>query len=160
MLQSRGSRCRQTGTTPREGKEARAAGNLAASKALLPQKSRADQDNCTADATTLCLSDRRFRVQARWTTPDGRTGSGQASGLTADTGYFWFFSANNIEIVAKVLNACGFNQRLWVFAAGLTNVQVDLTVTDTQTGAVKTYRNPQSTAFQPTQDTSAFATCL
>jgi hypothetical protein len=41
----------------------------------------------------------------------------------------------------------------------LTNVQVDLTVTDTQNGTVKTYRNPQNTSFQPIQDTSAFSTC-
>jgi hypothetical protein len=30
-------------------------------------------------------------------------------------------------------------------------------VTDTATGVVKTYRNPQGTAFAPLQDTSAFA---
>ena len=62
-------------------------------------------------------------------------------------------------MIIKVLNACGLNSKFWVFAGGLTNVQVDLTVTDTQTGAVKTYQNPQSTAFLPIQDTSAFATC-
>jgi hypothetical protein len=34
-----------------------------------------------------------------------------------------------------------------------------LTVTDTQTGAIQTYTNPQGTPFQPIQDTNAFATC-
>jgi hypothetical protein len=34
---------------------------------------------------------------------------------------------------------------------------VVLKVTDTQTGQVKTYVNPQGTAFAPIQDTSAFA---
>jgi hypothetical protein len=43
-----------------------------------------------------------------------------------------------------------------VFAGGLTNVDTTITVTDTQTGAVKTYRNPANTAFQPIQDTAAF----
>jgi hypothetical protein len=80
---------------------------------------------------------------------------------TSDTGVFWFFSANNIEVIIKVVNACTFTggPRYWVFAGGLTNVHVVLTVTDTQTEAVRTYTNPQNTAFAPIQDTNAFATC-
>jgi hypothetical protein len=46
-----------------------------------------------------------------------------------------------------------------VFAGGPTDVNVVITVTDTQTGATKTYTNPQRTAFRPIQDTSAFASC-
>jgi hypothetical protein len=61
--------------------------------------------------------------------------------------------------VIKVLNGCGVNNNYWVFAGGLTNVQVMLTVTDTQTGSVRTYTNPINTAFLPIQDTGAFATC-
>ena len=79
--------------------------------------------------------------------------------LTGDTGAFWFFSSNNVEMVIKVLNGSGFNSRYWTFAGGLTDVNVLLTVTDTQTGAIKTYTNPQGTPFQPIQDTSAFGTC-
>ena len=78
---------------------------------------------------------------------------------TTDTGMFWFFSANNIEMILKVVNGCALNSRYWVFAGGLTNVAVTMTVTDTANGTVRTYNNPQNTAFQPIQDTSAFATC-
>jgi hypothetical protein len=46
-----------------------------------------------------------------------------------------------------------------VFAGGLTNVRTVITVTDTQAHLVKTYTNPQGTAFQPIQDINAFATC-
>jgi hypothetical protein len=46
-----------------------------------------------------------------------------------------------------------------VFAGGLTDVQVELTVVDTATGAPQTYLNTQGTPFQPIQDTSAFASC-
>ena len=62
-------------------------------------------------------------------------------------------------MVIKVLNGCGLNLRYWTFAGGLTDVNVVMTVTDTQTGAVKTYTNPQGAPFQPIQDTDAFATC-
>ena len=47
----------------------------------------------------------------------------------------------------------------WVFFAAGTNVEFTVTVTDTQTGTVKTYSNPLNTAAPPVQDTSAFATC-
>jgi pre-peptidase len=116
---------------------------------------------CAANATTLCLNNNRFRVQATFATPQGQTGNATAIPQTVDTGLFWFFSASNIEAVVKVVNACGFagGPRYWVFAGGLTNVEVVLTVTDTQTGSVKTYTNPQGTPFAPIQDTNAFATC-
>ncbi|MFY9822423.1 MAG: pre-peptidase C-terminal domain-containing protein [Thermoanaerobaculia bacterium] len=114
---------------------------------------------CFPGSTSLCLANHRFKVETAWRTADGRTGAGQAVALTGDTGYFWFFGASNVEAVVKVLDACAYNQRFWVFAGGLTDVQVDLTVTDTASGAVRTWRNPQGTAFQPIQETSAFATC-
>jgi hypothetical protein len=116
---------------------------------------------CTADATTLCLNNGRFRVQATYATAAGQTGSGMAVPQTSDTGLFWFFSATNIEVIIKVVNACTFaaGPRYWVFAGGLTNVQVVLTVTDTSNGMMRIYTNPQSTAFAPIQDTDAFATC-
>jgi hypothetical protein len=46
-----------------------------------------------------------------------------------------------------------------VFAAGLTDVETELTVTDTVAGGTRRYHNAAGTAFQPVQDTDAFATC-
>ena len=114
------------------------------------------QAGCNADATTLCLNSGRFQVRVTWNTTDSRTGSGQAVSLTGDTGYFWFFSANNVEMVIKVVDGRAVNGKFWVFAGGLTNVNAIITVTDTQTGAVRVYVNPQGTAFQPIQATDAF----
>jgi hypothetical protein len=60
-----------------------------------------------------------------------------------------------------VLDACGlpnFNN-FWVFAAGLTNVEVRLTVTDVRTRQTKQYVNPLGVAFQPIQDTTDFHVC-
>ncbi len=113
---------------------------------------------CGVSPTTLCLGNGRFLVTATWQSPTA-SGQGTAVPLTADTGYFWFFSASNVEMIVKVLDACSLNAHKWVFAGGLTNVEVTLTVTDTQTGGVKTYLNPANTAFLPIQDTAAFGTC-
>jgi hypothetical protein len=111
---------------------------------------------CVADATTLCLAAGRMRVEAAWETRQGARGQGRATALTADTGTFWFFDAANVEAIVKVVDACTLNDRRWFFAAGLTDVRVVTTVTDTATGAVKTYTNPQGRRFAPVQDTEAF----
>ncbi|HEX6203677.1 MAG TPA: Calx-beta domain-containing protein, partial [Thermoanaerobaculia bacterium] len=121
-----------------------------------------DTGPCIEDTTTLCLSNDRFEVRASFDPPndaDDLLAPAQAIELTGDTGYFWFFDAANVEVVTKVLNACPVNQRIWVFAGGLTDVRVEIVVRDAATGAVNVYQNPQSTAFQPIQDTAAFATC-
>jgi hypothetical protein len=114
---------------------------------------------CVENAQTLCLSGGRFQVQTNWMTTDGMSGVGTAGEITPDTGFFTFFSPQNVEVVVKVLNGCGLNSRYWVFAGGLSNVQVVLRVTDSQTGVTRTYVNPQGTAFAPIQDTNAFSTC-
>jgi hypothetical protein len=115
---------------------------------------------CVPNSTTLCLSDGRFAVTSTYRTRDS-SGQGRAVALTADTGYFWFFGSSNIEVVVKLLNACiaSLGNKFWVFAAGLTDVEVVVTVTDTRSGTVKNYVNPMGTAFQPVQDTNAFSTC-
>jgi len=111
---------------------------------------------CTPGDHTLCLNGGRFAVSAHWTKGDGSNGDGTGVVLTDDSGYFWFFDSSNIEVTVKVLDACAINGAHWVFAAGLTNVQVDLTVVDTAHNITYTRQNPQGSAFVPIQDTSAF----
>jgi hypothetical protein len=114
---------------------------------------------CLSTDLSLCLSGNRFEVTATWTEPDGQTGSAHAVPLTTDTGYLWFFSAQNVELVIKVLDGCAVDNAYWVFAGGLTNVHVVITVTDHLGGQSRSYTNPPNTAFQPIQDTTAFMSC-
>jgi CSLREA domain-containing protein len=111
---------------------------------------------CLAGANTLCLNNDRFRVTATFQPPQGAGGSAQATEFTSDSGYLTFFDPANVEVTVKVLNGCGLNNRYWVFLAGMTNVEVNVTVTDTLTGAVKTYANPQGRLFRTVADTAAF----
>lgn len=117
-------------------------------------------ETCVPSATAMCLTGDRFRVEATWATAAGDSGAATAEQLTGDSGRFWFFQENNTELVVKVRDACvpPFDH-FWVFSAGLTDVEVTLTVTDTQTGAARTYFNPQRNQYLPRLDTSAFATC-
>jgi hypothetical protein len=110
---------------------------------------------CTPDATALCLTGRRFRAATSWTA-NGEQGDGQTLRLTGETGAFSFFQPDNVEVVVKVIDGCAIDGRFWVFATGLTNVGTVLTVTDTATGAFRTYQNPAGTPFAPIQDTAAF----
>ncbi len=114
---------------------------------------------CPLNSATLCLNSSRFSVTATFDAGGGNSGNAQAVDLTTDTGYLWFFESTNVEVVIKVLDACALNGKYWVFAGGLTNVATAITVTDTQTGIQKVYKNPANTEFQPIQDTSAFSTC-
>jgi len=101
------------------------------------------------------LNGGRFAVTAAWKDFQGHTGTGTAVALTGDTGYFWFFAPENVEVVLKVLDGRGLNGKFWVFYGALSSVEYTLTVTDTQTGAVKTYKN-LSGQFASVGDTGAF----
>jgi hypothetical protein len=116
--------------------------------------------SCAATSTALCLDGNRFRVQAFWRIPDGSSGNGQVVPYTSsDSGIFWFFGPANWELMVKVLNGCGVNQRHWVFAAATTNVEFTLRVRDTNTGIVRMYFNPQGRAADALTDVSAFSGC-
>ncbi|HEX3526993.1 MAG TPA: ELWxxDGT repeat protein [Thermoanaerobaculia bacterium] len=97
---------------------------------------------CRPSPNRLCLSGGRYQVEAAWLTAQGQSGTGTAVPLSADTGYFWFFSDSNVEVIVKVLDGQGVNGHVWVFYGALSNVEYNLTVTDTQTGLTRRYFNP------------------
>ena len=110
---------------------------------------------CQPSDFVLCLGGGRFKVEADWRDFDGNIGRGRAVSLTADTGYFWFFNASNVEVILKVLDGRGVNGHHWVFYGALSTVRYVLTVTDTQTGAARRYINPPG-LLGSVGDTQAF----
>lgn len=121
--------------------------------------------SCASGPTTLCIDDQpgdgRFeaRVHYQTTQDGGLSGDGHAMALddlgVTHGGLFWFFGADNPEMLIKVIDGCGLNQKFWVFYSAGTNVGLTVTVTDTQTGGSVVYRNPDLTVAPPVQDTSA-----
>jgi ELWxxDGT repeat protein len=105
----------------------------------------AGPSGCQSSSSRLCLNGGRYQVEASWLTREGQSGTGTAVSLSADTGYFWFFDADNVELVAKVLDGQGVNGHVWVFYGALSDVEYTITVTDTQTGFTRRYFNPQGT---------------
>jgi hypothetical protein len=115
--------------------------------------------DCRGTGEVLCLEQDRFAVEVAWRDFAGATGTGHAAPLTDDTGTFWFFRPDNPELAVKVIDARLFNGHFWVFYGSLTNVEFTLKVTDTRTGAVRTYTNPLH-QFGSQADTAAFPEVL
>jgi hypothetical protein len=110
---------------------------------------------CTPGDDHLCLGN-RFEVRATWKNPyTGETGIAHGHPLTADTGALWFFDPANLELMVKVLDGRAINGSFWVFYGALSNVEYTLTVTDTATGAERTYHNAPL-QYASRSDTSAF----
>ncbi|MEM9554694.1 MAG: hypothetical protein AAGC60_10575 [Acidobacteriota bacterium] len=104
------------------------------------------------------LQDGRFRVDVSWRDFDGATGVGSpAVPSTVDSTLLWFFAPENWEMTVKVLDGCGVNGHYWVFGSASTNVEYELTVTDTQTAAVWTLSNPLGELSPAFADVEAFA---
>lgn len=111
---------------------------------------------CVANPVTLCLLQNRFRITAT------RSGGnqilpGQAGKINSESGFFSFVETSNVELVVKVLDGRGVNNHFWVVATPSAGVEYTLTVTDTQTGQVRTYSNPSTGSLSaPTFDSTAF----
>lgn len=114
---------------------------------------------CTSTLAHLCLQNGRFRVAASWEAFDGSSDDAFAAPLSDDSGLFWFFGPENLELAVKVIDACAEFDRFWVYAAGLTNVEVHLSVVDTASGEEWRFDNPLGAAFPAVLDSQAFATC-
>ena len=69
---------------------------------------------------------------------------------------FYFFNPSNTEMLVKVLDGCGHNGHWWVYAASATDVGFEILVTNTRTGATRTYTNDLGNAPPALTDTGAF----
>ena len=121
-----------------------------------PRRIAGAAGTCAGGDDALCLNAQRFRVDVEWKDFQGHTGVGTAVPLTSDTGYFWFFSDTNVELIVKVLDGRPVNGHWWVFYGALSNVEYTLHVTDTEKHRTMTYENPSGT-FASRGDTEAFA---
>lgn len=151
------------GANPGDGCDSRVSavdGAFAVTYASIEQwlsPSTAPPPSCLENSTQICLANNRFAVRVNFN--DGQAKTATAIKYTADSGLFWFFDKANIEVIVKMIDACGFNQRFWVYSGGTTDLAVTITVTDTKTGQVKTYDNPRGKPFVTITDGGAFATC-
>ena len=116
---------------------------------------------CQPISDHLCLGENnRFKVTATWRDFDDNVGTGKAVEIgRRDSGLFYFFGPDNLEVLIKVIDACSFNDHYWVFSAATTNVEYTLTVEDTRAGEFWNFTNPLGERAPAVTDIEAFATC-
>jgi hypothetical protein len=114
------------------------------------------EEECVPSASALCLADGAFRVTAEWRSANGG-GTARAEPLREDTGAFWFFDPDNLELMVKVLDGCAENGHRWVFAGGSTDLEVSISVEEVESGLETSYRSPLGEPFRAVRDTQAFA---
>lgn len=102
--------------------------------------------------------DNGFRVTVTWRDGQGGSGVGTPVALDGASGRFWFFQPDNPELFVKVIDACVEPfERFWFFAAGLTDVEVEIRVDGPAIFEdEKVYTSPAGTPFAPIQDTEGF----
>jgi glucose/arabinose dehydrogenase len=61
---------------------------------------------------------------------------------TSDSGGFWFFHPDNLEVLLKVLDGTGTNGCQWLFFGALSNLEFDFFVVEASTGRLRTYSSP------------------
>ncbi len=109
------------------------------------------------DPFELCLGEDRFVVTVDFFDPKGREWTAARTKVfSRDTGFFTFFDETNVEVMVKVLDACGFNGRYWVFAGGATDVGIRLTVLDSATERSAGYETVGGRPFRAITDLRAF----
>ena len=115
------------------------------------------RDFTAAHATgdPLTLFGGRFDVEVTWRTRDGASGYGHPIADSDNSGFFWFFGPENIELVVKLLDGRPVNGHFWFFYGALSDVEYWITVTDKTTGAIRQYHNPQGNLCG-SGDTKAF----
>ena len=104
---------------------------------------------CEPSKDRLCLLGNRFGAGIRLVDPNVTTSASREraaqvipSMTTEETGFFWFFNPENIEVAVKVLDGTALNGHFWVLYGGLSDVEYTIEVTDTWTGTTRVYRNP------------------
>ena len=118
----------------------------------------AGSSGCSDSETTVCLNSSRFAVEVEWRDFAGSTGDGRIVSLRSDvSGLFWFFDADNWEMLVKVLDGCAINGHYWIFSAATTDVEYTLSVTDSVNGGVREYDNALGEAAPALTDIEAFA---
>ena len=117
---------------------------------------------CVADAETLCLAG-RFSARVTWKGPGGPGGLPRPGTVmptpSGGSGVFWLTSPESLELLVRVADGCAANGRFWLYTGPATSLGFVLTVTDTETGKVRVYFNPQGTQAAPVVDPGAFEGC-
>jgi hypothetical protein len=111
-------------------------------------------ETCTPGPQTACILNNRFKATVRYRgafdngSPDTNASVKTVSGFSSsnyETAFFYFNNPNNVEMMLKVLDQGNSNSSgqptIAVLYGSATPLRLEVTITDTKTGAVKRYSN-------------------
>ena len=129
--------------------EASDALRFAAPYAAALKRSKHQDDNgygCVDGSGGDCLHGGRFRVSATYRTSTGETKSAsiRQAYLGDSASLLYFLSADNPELLLKVMDGCASNGRYWVFGSAATDLEYEVEVADNRDGVVMTYARDRS----------------
>lgn len=117
--------------------------------------------SCANAAASLCLLNRFSVVLQARDNPTRSNNSGPGAAIPVNN-VFGFFTTpalsqdpSDIQAFVKMVDARSFDGHFWVFLGGLTDFELLMTVTDTQTGRQKIYLKPAGSTCG-WNDTAAF----
>jgi formylglycine-generating enzyme required for sulfatase activity len=96
---------------------------------------------CYPNPSNACVNSNRFSISGTFQDYSGNSGPVQMVQMGSDTAWGYFSDSSNTELVVKVLNFCSVSSVWAVYAGGLTDLQINLSVRDTSAGGLKTYTN-------------------
>lgn len=117
---------------------------LANNSSLSSSSGTPDKANlCFPSDTVLCLHPGIIQVTVEWRDHDGNEGQGRVSSTLSNgqTGLFWFFDPENIELAVKVIDGTANNGFDWFFYGALSDVEYTIRALDMITGVERVYRN-------------------
>lgn len=117
---------------------------------------------CAAGEQTLCLGGGRFEAKAAFRLADGepvRPALRSEAPAASRSGLLGLGSADDPQLMLKVVDGCAENDHFWVELAALTDLELEVSVRDTQTGRTWVFYNPEGKAAGVVRDLDAFGTC-
>lgn len=94
----------------------------------------------------LNLINSRFKAAIDFSIPNIGSGKGNVGLATDYSGAFWFRDSSDLNVYIKIIDGRAINGHYWLYYTSLTGAEYSLKVTDTETGKLKTYKNPLGTS--------------
>lgn len=106
---------------------------------------------CVPSSGRLCLLGGRFEFEAFWRDFRDRSGRAAGTALTDGSAYLSFFDGSGPEVMVKLVEVCAPSGRAetWIYAAGLTNLEVTLAMRESRTDERLEWRNELGRLFEP-----------
>lgn len=98
------------------------------------------------DPYVLALRDGAYLVSLEFQNPhSGAPQSAFSWPIASESGGFWFFGEENLEVLLKLIDGTATNGCQWIFAGSLSDVEYDYFVVETASGRLASFANPFGT---------------